>query len=177
MTCLKVSKRFMEANGGKFAGDDLVPTDATDFSAYLLKIREAKPDLVVINLAGNQITNFLKQYAEFGLTFPVGGFGFDTALAWAAGKGNFVGTWPVVWHHLIDTPGTKAFVGGLHQEIHQAAGEPGLGRLHRHQDRGADHQRAEIDRNRRRSSSISRRARSSTCSRRGTATSAARITS
>ena len=110
---LKVSKRFMEANGGNFAGDDLVPTDATDFSAYLLKIREAKPDLVVINLAGNQITNFLKQYAEFGLTFPVGGFGFDTALAWAAGKGNFVGTWPVVWHHLIDTPGTKAFVGAF----------------------------------------------------------------
>src|SRR6267142_2012383 len=80
---LKVSKRFMEANGGNFAGDDLVPTDATDFSGYLLKIREAKPDLVVINLAGNQITNFLKQYAEFGLTFPVGGFGFDTAQAWA----------------------------------------------------------------------------------------------
>jgi branched-chain amino acid transport system substrate-binding protein len=107
---LKVAKRFMEANGGQFAGDDLVPTDATDFSAYLLKIRTAKPDLVVINLAGTQTTNFLKQYAEFGLTFPVGGFGFDTALAWAAGKGNFVGTWPVVWHHLIDTPGTKNFV-------------------------------------------------------------------
>jgi branched-chain amino acid transport system substrate-binding protein len=107
---LSVSKRFMEANGGNFVGDDLVPTDATDFSAYLLKIRDAKPDLVVINLSGNQITNFLKQYAEFGLTFPVGGFGFDTALAWAAGKGNFVGTWPVVWHHLLDTPGSKAFV-------------------------------------------------------------------
>ncbi len=107
---LKVAKRFMLANGGEFAGDDLVPTDAADFSAYLLKIRSAKPDLVVINLAGAQITNFLKQYAEFGLTFPVGGFGFDTALAWAAGKGNFVGTWPVVWHHLIDTPGSKAFV-------------------------------------------------------------------
>jgi len=107
---LKVSKRFMQANGGDFAGDDLVPTDAADFSSYLLKIRDAKPDLVVINLAGNQITNFLKQYAEFGLKFPVGGFGFDTALAWAAGKGNFVGTWPVVWHHMIDTAGTKAFV-------------------------------------------------------------------
>ncbi len=110
---LRVAKRFMESNGGQFAGDDLVPTDATDFSAYLLKIRDAKPDLVAINLSGNQITNFLKQYAEFGLTFPVGGFGFDTALAWAAGKGNFVGTWPSVWHHLIDTPGTKAFVGAF----------------------------------------------------------------
>jgi branched-chain amino acid transport system substrate-binding protein len=107
---LKVAKRFMEGNGGQFAADELVPTDATDFSAYLLKIRSANPDLVVTNLAGTQITNFLKQFSEFGLEFPVAGFGFDTALAWAAGKGNFLGTWPVVWHHLIDTPASKKFV-------------------------------------------------------------------
>jgi len=107
---LKVAKKFMEPNGGQFAADELVPTDATDFSPYLLKIRQARPDLVVSNLAGNQITNFLKQYSEFGLPFPVAGFGFDTALAWGAGKGNFLGTWPVVWHHLIDTPATKKFV-------------------------------------------------------------------
>ena len=107
---LKVSKRFMAANGGAFAADKLVPTDATDFSPLLLEIRNAKPDLVISNLAGNQVTNFLKQYSEFGLNLPVAGFGFDTALAWAAGKGNFLGTWPVVWHHLIDTPATKKFV-------------------------------------------------------------------
>ena len=107
---LRVSKRFMSANGGDFAADKLVPTDATDFSPLLLEIRNAKPDLVISNLAGNQVTNVLKQYSEFGLPFPVAGFGFDTALAWAAGKGNFLGTWPVVWHHLIDTPATKNFV-------------------------------------------------------------------
>src|SRR6478672_6140356 len=107
---LRVAKKFMQANGGQFAADKLVPTDATDFSPLLLEIRNAKPDLVISNLAGNQITNFLKQYAEFGLDFPVAGFGFDTALAWAAGKDNFGGTWPSVWHHLIDTPSTKAFV-------------------------------------------------------------------
>jgi branched-chain amino acid transport system substrate-binding protein len=107
---LKVAKRFMEANGGQFAADELVPTDFSDFSTILTKIRNAKPDMVVSNLAGVQITNFLKQYAEFGLDFPVAGFGFDTAVAWGAGKGNFFGTWPLVWHHLIDTPGSKAFV-------------------------------------------------------------------
>ncbi len=107
---LRVAKRFMETNGGEFAADELVPTDAADFSAFLVKIRNAKPDLVVSNLAGVQITNFLKQYSEFGLDFPVAGFGFDTAVAWGAGKGNFFGTWPLVWHHLIDTPGSKAFV-------------------------------------------------------------------
>ena len=31
-----VARRFLGANGGKFAGDELVPTDATDFSSYLL---------------------------------------------------------------------------------------------------------------------------------------------
>ncbi len=107
---LRVAKRFMATGGGEFAADKLVPTDATDFSPLLLEIRNAKPDLVISNLAGNQITNFLKQYSEFGLSFPVAGFGFDTALAWGAGKGNFLGTWPVVWHHLIDTPDTKRFV-------------------------------------------------------------------
>ena len=107
---LRVAKLFMEKNGGSFAGDELVPTDATDFSPYLLKIRQAKPDLVVSNLAGNQITNFIKQYAEYGLPFPVAGFGFDTAVAWGAGQGNFSGIWPLVWHHLVDTPSSKAYV-------------------------------------------------------------------
>jgi branched-chain amino acid transport system substrate-binding protein len=107
---LKVAKRFMEQNGGQFAADELVPTDFSDFSTILTKIKSAKPDLVVSNLAGNQITNFLKQYSEFGLDFPVAGFGFDTAVAWGAGQGNFFGTWPLVWHHLIDTAGSKKFV-------------------------------------------------------------------
>jgi len=104
------AKRFFAANGGQQIGDELVATDVTDFSPYLLKIRQARPDLVISNLAGNQVTNFLKQYSEYGLSFPVAGFGFDTALAWGAGPGNFGGTWPVVWHHLIDTPGSKKFV-------------------------------------------------------------------
>src|SRR6476646_9533457 len=107
---LKVAKKFMEGNGGQFAADELVPTDASDFSPFLLKIRQARPDLVVSNLAGNQITNFLKQYTEYGLQFPVAGFGFDTAVAWGAGKGNFSGLWPLVWHHLVDTPSSKKYV-------------------------------------------------------------------
>jgi branched-chain amino acid transport system substrate-binding protein len=107
---LRVAKRFMEANGGQFAADELVATNATDFSAYLIKIREAKPDLVTSNLAGAQITNFIKQYTELGLTFPVAGFGYDTAVAWGAGKGNFLGTWPLLWHHLLETPRSRAFV-------------------------------------------------------------------
>jgi branched-chain amino acid transport system substrate-binding protein len=106
----RVGKRFVEGNGGEVAWEDLVPTDSTDFSAYILKIRQAQPDLIVSNLAGNQITNFVKQYAEYGLDIPYAGFGFDTALAWGAGKGTFGGEWPVVWHHDLDVPASLAFV-------------------------------------------------------------------
>ena len=106
---LRVAKRFMQANGAEFVADELVATDAADFSGYLLKIRNAKPDLVISNLAGAQITNFLKQYVEYGLKFPVAGFAFDTAVAWGAGKGNVLGIWPLVWDSQVNTPASRKF--------------------------------------------------------------------
>jgi branched-chain amino acid transport system substrate-binding protein len=106
----KAAKNFFTRNGGTVVGDDLVATDLTDFSPQLLKIRQAKPDLVATNLGGNQVTNFVKQYSEFGLTIPVAGFNLNTADAWAAGDGNLGGWWPTVWHHELKTPGSLAFV-------------------------------------------------------------------
>ena len=88
----------------------MIATDVTDFSPYLLKIRQAKPDVVCSNLAGNQVTTLIKQYAEFGLPYPIVGFNLNTADAWAAGEGNLSGTWPTVWYHTLDVPASKAFV-------------------------------------------------------------------
>src|SRR5262245_52112467 len=111
----KAARAFVAANGGTVIGDELTPTDTTDFSPLLLKIRQAKPDIVATNLGGNQVTNFVKQYAEFGLPYPVAGFNLSTADAWAAGEGNLGGIWPTVWHHEVDTPGSKAFVAKFRQ--------------------------------------------------------------
>jgi branched-chain amino acid transport system substrate-binding protein len=105
----RVAKRFFAANGGIQVADELVATDVTDFSPYLLKIRQARPDFIASNLAGNQVTNFVKQYSEFGLSYPVVGFNLNTADAWAAGEGNLGGIWPTVWHHDLNTPGSKTF--------------------------------------------------------------------
>ena len=107
---MRAAKAFFAANDGNLIGDELIATDVTDFSPYLLKVRQARPDVVCCNLAGNQVTNLIKQYAEFGLPYPIVGFNLNTADAWAAGEGNLSGTWPTVWHHDIDTPGSKAFV-------------------------------------------------------------------
>ena len=106
----KAAKNFFTRNGATVIGDELVPTDLTDFSPQLLKIRQARPDLIATNLGGNQVTNFVKQYSEFGLQYPVAGFNLNTADAWAAGEGNLGGIWPTVWHHELKTPGSMAFV-------------------------------------------------------------------
>lgn len=107
---LGAAKRFFSANDGNLIGDELIATDVTDFSPYLLKIRQAKPDIVCSNLAGNQVTTLIKQYAEFGLPYPIVGFNLNTADAWAAGEGNLAGTWPTVWYHTLDVPASKTFV-------------------------------------------------------------------
>ena len=107
---LKAAKAFIGAHQGTLVGDELIATDVTDFSPYLLKIRQAKPDVVCSNLAGNQVTTFLKQYAEYGLKYPIVGFNLNTADAWGAGYDNFGGIWPIVWYHTLDNPSSKAFV-------------------------------------------------------------------
>jgi branched-chain amino acid transport system substrate-binding protein len=107
---LAAAKRFFAANQGNLIGDELIATDVTDFSPYLLKIRQAKPDVVCSNLAGNQVTTLIKQYAEFGLPYPIVGFNLNTADAWAAGEGNLSGIWPTVWYHTLDLPASKTFV-------------------------------------------------------------------
>lgn len=107
---LAAAKAFFDANDAELIADELVATDVTDFSPFLIKVRQNQPDVVCLNLAGNQVTNFVKQYAEFGLPFPTVGFNLNTADAWAAGLGSLTGTWPTVWYHTLDTPGSKAFV-------------------------------------------------------------------
>ncbi|MBW3097228.1 ABC transporter substrate-binding protein [Pseudohoeflea coraliihabitans] len=107
---LEAAERFFEANNAELVGNELIATDLTDFSPFILKIRQAQPDVVCLNLAGNQVPNFAKQYAEFGLPFPTVGFGFNTVDGWAAGPGNITGTWPAVWYHTLDVPASLEFV-------------------------------------------------------------------
>lgn len=104
------TKAFMEANGAVFVSNDLVPTDTTEFSSLILKIRQQKPDLVMSNLAGNQTTNFMKQYNEFNLPIPLAGADLNCVSIWGAGREGFSGVWPIIWTHQVKAPSAQAFV-------------------------------------------------------------------
>ncbi|WP_237173959.1 ABC transporter substrate-binding protein [Paracandidimonas lactea] len=106
----KRTKKFMDDNGAVFISNDNLPTDATEFSASLLKIRQQKPDLVVSNLAGNQTTNFTKQYNEFGIDVPFAGADMNMTSIWGAGKEGFSGVWPIIWTHQLQAKSARDFV-------------------------------------------------------------------
>lgn len=58
---------YNQANGGTVVGADAVPTATSDYSSYILKIRQARPDVVISGLAGADMIAFFKQWAELGM--------------------------------------------------------------------------------------------------------------
>jgi len=106
---LRVSRGLLTKMGGTEVGSELIPTGTVDFAAYLLKVRNAKPDVVFQNLAGTDQTNFMKQYAEFGMTIEVAGGLIDTLLMWPVGVGAITGAFPLLWWYELPYDETKRF--------------------------------------------------------------------
>lgn len=80
-------------NGATIVGNELIPFGSVDFSSFLLKIRAAKPDVIVLGLVPNDMLNFLKQYKELGLDqmAAVASIGLTQADIWASGPDQDVG--------------------------------------------------------------------------------------
>lgn len=93
-------KAALDAAGGTQAGYDRMPLGTTDFSAFILKVRQARPDVVATALAGAELPNFLKQYAEYGMRNGppvVSPIINDTDLTPAGPQAS--GMYGKVWHH------------------------------------------------------------------------------
>jgi len=105
----KVSSRFLQQNGGTSVGADMIATNTADYTAYILKIRQAKPDLVYSCLAGVDLTTFLKQYREYNLPYMLSGGAMDTVLFWGAGQDSISGHWQSLWYHGLTNPASVAF--------------------------------------------------------------------
>lgn len=112
----RVTRRLLNELGGKEIGHDLVPTGTADYSSYLLKVRNAKPEVIFVNVAGADQTTFLKQYTEFGLKIDVAGGVTDTVLMWNAGKETAQGVWTLIWWGDLDNAWTKNFVSKYRQK-------------------------------------------------------------
>lgn len=106
-------KEILEKAGGTVLGNELMPLGATDFSSVLIKIQQAKPDVIIVLQGGNDFVNCMKQAAQFGMTktFPFG-YGLVeleplAALPEEARLGWGVMEW---WWDQPNQPHVKAFV-------------------------------------------------------------------
>ncbi|MGF6597809.1 branched-chain amino acid transport system substrate-binding protein [Paraburkholderia sp. GAS448] len=64
---LRSARGRLKEYGMSEVGVDEVPINTADYSSYILKIRQAKPDVVLGGLVGGDLSNFLKQWNEMGM--------------------------------------------------------------------------------------------------------------
>ena len=92
---------FSAANGGTIVGADEVPVNTADFSSFILKIRAAKPDVVVGGLPGSDISTFLKQWNELGMKgkIPFAEIAVGATDLWGVGPEAADGLFTLNWYY------------------------------------------------------------------------------
>jgi branched-chain amino acid transport system substrate-binding protein len=58
----KSFKEILAKAGGTIVGDDVVPLNTPDYSSFILKIRQAKPDMILGGVPAGDLSTFLKQW-------------------------------------------------------------------------------------------------------------------
>jgi branched-chain amino acid transport system substrate-binding protein len=105
------TKALVEANGGKIIDNLLVPQNTRDFTSYLLKIQQAKPDVVAAAIGGDDIKALRAQVAQLKLDGKPAWINNqqDWPDVWGAPESLF-GVFGTTWYHKLPLPGVDAFV-------------------------------------------------------------------
>ena len=92
---------FAAANGITIVGADEVPVNTADYSSFILKIRAAKPDVVVGGVPGSDISTFLKQWNELGMKgkIPFAEIAVGATDLWGVGPEAADGLFTLNWYH------------------------------------------------------------------------------
>ncbi|MGE3144032.1 MAG: ABC transporter substrate-binding protein [Pseudorhodoplanes sp.] len=110
-TTSAATKTLVEANGGKIMDNLLVPQNTRDFTSYLLKIQQAKPDVVATAIGGDDIKALREQVAQLKLDGKPAWINNqqDWPDIWGAPNSLF-GVFGTTWYHKLPLPGVADFV-------------------------------------------------------------------
>jgi branched-chain amino acid transport system substrate-binding protein len=124
---LKSSRELLAAAGGTEVGSDEVPLNTADFSSFILKIRQAKPDVVVGGLSAGDLSTFLKQWNELGMKgkIPFVEIAIGDTDIWAVGPEAANGTFTKLWYYKNpdNTPAEKAFAASYQKKYGKPAAD------------------------------------------------------
>jgi branched-chain amino acid transport system substrate-binding protein len=108
----KATRQLVEANGGKIVEELMVPQNTRDFTSYLLKIQQIKPNVIAAAVGGDDIKALRQQVVQTKL---------DKSFAWinnqqdwpdvyGLGPDAVFGVFGTTWYYRLDLPGVKEFV-------------------------------------------------------------------
>jgi len=110
-TTSAATKAQVELAGGKIVDNLLVPQNTRDFTSYLLKIQQAKPDVVATAVGGDDIKALRQQVAQLKMDGKPAWINNqqDWPDVWGAPETLF-GVFGTTWYHLLPLPGVEEFV-------------------------------------------------------------------
>jgi branched-chain amino acid transport system substrate-binding protein len=115
----KTTRAVVEASGGKIVDELMVPQNTRDFSSYLLKLQQIKPDVVATAIGGDDIKALRQQVVQLRL---------DKSAAWVnnqqdwpdvygLGADAIFGVFGTTWYYRLDLPGVKEFVAAYQKQF------------------------------------------------------------
>lgn len=116
------TRSLVEAYGGTIVDELLVPQGTRDFTSYLLKVQQTKPDVVATAIGGDDSKAMRQQVAQLGMgASPIW---INNQQDWPDVYGlpldNLFGVFGTTWYWDLDRPGVKEFV-AAYQEAYPDA--------------------------------------------------------
>jgi branched-chain amino acid transport system substrate-binding protein len=95
----KSFKEILAKAGGTIVGDDSVPLNTPDYSSFILKIRQAKPDMILGGVPAGDLSTFLKQWNEIGMKgkIPICEIAIGDTDIWSVGTEAATGLYTSLW--------------------------------------------------------------------------------
>ena len=121
---LRSSRALLPEVGLTEVGVDEVPVNTADYSSYILKIRQAKPDVIIGGLVGGDFSNFLKQWNEMGMKdkIPYAAIAVTDTDFWDVGPAASTGIYIKPWYY--NNPKNTAAEKKMTQEFEKKYGVP-----------------------------------------------------
>ena len=115
----KATRTIVEANGGRIVEEMLVPQNTRDFSSFLLKLQQLKPNVVATAIGGDDIKALRQQVVQLGLQKNMAWVNNqqDWPDVYGRGPESIFGVFGTTWYYRLDLPGVKEFVAAYQKQF------------------------------------------------------------
>ena len=115
----KATRAIVEASGGRILDELLVPQNTRDFSSYLLKLQQLKPNAVATAIGGDDIKALRQQVVQLGLHKRMAWVNNqqDWPDVYGLGPESIFGVFGTTWYYRLDLPGVKEFVAAYQKQF------------------------------------------------------------